>query len=76
MHTMPWLPGLVGQPDAISVEGVLDVPPCQRTLSSHIEEADFNSLFSDATAMAKARLQAISAHHAHAWLIKCSLHES
>ncbi|KAL5464029.1 hypothetical protein EMCRGX_G032986 [Ephydatia muelleri] len=33
-----------------------------------IEEADFNSLFSDATTMTKARLQAISAPQAHAWL--------
>ena len=59
---------MVSQPDAISVESVLDVPPHQHALSSHIEEADFNSLFSDATTVTKARLQAISAPQAHAWL--------
>ena len=53
---------------AISVESVLDAPPCQHTLSSHIEEADFNSLFSDATIVKKARLRAISTPQAHAWL--------
>ena len=56
---------MVSQPDAISVESVLDVPPHQHALSSHIEEADFNS---DATTVTKARLQAISAPQAHAWL--------
>ncbi|KAL5487021.1 hypothetical protein EMCRGX_G019576 [Ephydatia muelleri] len=59
---------MVSQPDAISVESVLDVPPHQHALSSHIEEADFNSLFSDATTMTKARLQAFSAPQGHAWL--------
>ena len=59
---------MVSQPDAISVESVLDVPPHQHALSSLIEEADFNSLFSDATTVTKARLQAISAPQAHAWL--------
>ena len=59
---------MVSQPDAISVESVLDVPTHQHALSSHIEEADFNSLFSDATTVTKARLQAISAPQAHAWL--------
>ena len=59
---------MVSQPDAISVESVLDVPPRQHALSSHIEEADFNSLFSDATTVTKARLQAISAPQAHEWL--------
>ena len=34
---------MVSQPDAISVESVLDVPPHQHSLSSRIEEADFNS---------------------------------
>ena len=42
--------------------------PPQHVLSSHIEEADFSSLFSDATTVTKARLQAISAPQAHAWL--------
>eukprot|EP00731_Ephydatia_muelleri_P031413 Em0022g927a len=59
---------MVRQPDAISVESVLDVPHHQHALSSLIEEADFNSLFSDATTVTKARLQAISAPQAHAWL--------
>ena len=59
---------MVSQPDAISVESVLDVPPRQHALSPHIEEADFNSPFSNATTMTKARLQAISAPQAHAWL--------
>ena len=59
---------MISQPDAISVESVLDVPTHQHALSSHIEEADFNSLFSDATTVTKARLQAISAPQAHAWL--------
>ena len=59
---------MVSQPDAISVESVLDVPPRQPALSSHIEEADFSSLFSDATTVTKARFQAISAPQAHAWL--------
>ena len=59
---------MVSQPDAISVESVLDVPPCQHTQSSHIEEADFSSLFSDATTVTKANLQAISVRQAHAWL--------
>ena len=58
----------VSQPDAISVESVPDVPPHQHALSSHIEKADFNSLFSDATTVTKARLQAISVPQAHAWL--------
>ena len=52
---------IVRQPDAISVESVLDVPPHQHTLFSRIDEADFSSLFSDATTVTKARLQAISA---------------
>ena len=56
---------MVSQPDAISVESVLDVPPRQHALSSHIEEADISSLFSDATTVT---LQAISAPQAHAWL--------
>ena len=44
-------------------------PRCfTHTLSSHIEEADFSSLFTDATAVTKARLQAISGPQAHAWL--------
>ena len=59
---------IVSQLDAISVQSVLDVPPRQQTLSSCIEDADFNSLFSDATTVTKARLQAISAPQAHAWL--------
>ena len=59
---------MVSQPDAISVESVLDVPPRQHSLSSHIEEADFNLLFSDASTVTKARLHAISAPQAHAWL--------
>ena len=59
---------MVSQPDAISIESKLDVPPHQHALSSHIEEAGFNSLFSDATTVTKARLQAISAPQAHAWL--------
>ena len=59
---------MVSQPDAISVESVLDVSPHQHALFSHIEEADFNSLFSNATTVTKARLQAISAPQAHAWL--------
>ena len=59
---------MVSQPDAISVESVLDVPPRQHAPSSHIEEADLNSLFSDATTVTKARLQTISAPQAHAWL--------
>ena len=58
----------VSQPDGISVESVLDVPPRQHSLSSRIEEADFNSLFSDASTVTKARLHAISAPQAHAWL--------
>ena len=58
---------MVSQPDAISVESVLDVPPRQHVLSSHIEEADFSSLFSDSTTVTKARFQAISAPQAHAW---------
>ena len=36
---------MVSQSDAISVGSVLDVPPRQHTLSSHIEEADINFLF-------------------------------
>eukprot|EP00731_Ephydatia_muelleri_P018409 Em0011g449a len=66
---------MVSQPDAISVESVLDVPPHQHALSSHIEEADFNSLFSDATTMTKARLQAflhLKAMHG----LKCSFHQT
>ena len=59
---------IVSQPNAISVESVHDFPPHQYTLSSRIEEADFNSLFSDATTVTKTRLQAISAPQAHAWL--------
>ena len=59
---------MVSQPDAISVESVLDVPPHQHSLSSRIEEADFNSLFSDASTVTKARLHATSAPQAHAWL--------
>ena len=58
---------MVSQPDAISVESVLDVPPRQHSLSSRIEEADFNSLFTDVSTVTKARLHAISAHQAHAW---------
>ena len=58
----------VSKPDAISFESVLDAPPHQHTISSHIEEADFNSLFSDATTVTKTRLQAISVPQAHAWL--------
>ena len=58
----------VSKPDVISFESVLDAPPRQHTLPSHIEEADFNSLFSDATTVTKDRLQAISAPQAHAWL--------
>ena len=38
------------------------------THSPRIEEADFKSLFSDATTVTKARLQTISAPQAHAWL--------
>ena len=59
---------MVSQPDAISLESVFDVPPRQHSVSSHIEEADFNSLFSDASTVIKARLYAISAPQAHAWL--------
>ena len=59
---------MVSQPDAISVESVLNVPPRQHSLSSRIEEADFNLLFSDASTVTKARLHAISAPQAHAWL--------
>ena len=59
---------MISQPDGISVESVLDVPPHQHSLSSHIEDADFNSLFSDASIVTKARLHAISAPQAHAWL--------
>ena len=58
----------VSQPDAISIESVLDVPPRQHSLSSHTEEAGFNSLFSDASTVTKARLHAISVPQAHAWL--------
>ena len=58
----------VSMPDTISVKSVLDAPPRQHPLSSHIEEADFNSLFSDAATVTNARLQAISAPHTHAWL--------
>ena len=49
---------MVSQPDAISVESVLDVPPRQHSLSSRIEDADFNYLFSDASTVTKARLHA------------------
>ena len=59
---------IVSQPDAISVESVLDVPPRQHSISSRIEEADFNSLFSDASTVTKARLHTISAPHTHTWL--------
>ena len=58
----------VSKPYTISVESVLDAPPRQHPQSSQIEEADFNSLFSDATTVTKARLQAISVPQAHAWL--------
>ena len=60
---------LVSQPYAIfSVQSILDVPPRQHTPSSHIEEADFKSLFKDATTVTKARLQVISGPQAHVLL--------
>ena len=59
---------IVSQPDAIAVESVLNVPSRQHTLSSCIDEADFSSLFSDATTVTKVRSQAISACQVHAWL--------
>ena len=67
-HLLAAYNAMVSQPDAISVESVLDVPPRQHSLSSRIEEADFNSLFSVASTVTKARLHAISAPQAHAWL--------
>ena len=59
---------MVSQPDAISVESILDVPPCQHSLSSRSIEADFNLLFSVASTVTKARLHAISAPQAQVWL--------
>ena len=53
---------MISQPDAIAVENVLDDPPHTLTLK------ELTSIFLDATTATKARLQAISASQAHAWL--------
>ena len=59
---------LVSQPDAVSVQSVL-VQPGQNTLS---EQADFKSLFADATTVTKARFCNLQLVHGSMY----SLHQS
>ena len=60
--------GKVACCEQLSVEGVQDASHHQHKLSSAIEKAGFLSLLDGASTVDKARLLAISAHQAHAWL--------
>ena len=66
----------VSQPDAISVENVLDVPPHQHSLSSRIEEADFNSQMPAAQHCDKGSDCMLFQHPKPMHGLKCSLHQS
>ena len=60
---------VIGDPDAVSVEDILDAPPRQRILSSKIEDQQLRMLFDLASSPAqRARLLSVSSPHASAWL--------
>ena len=61
--------GKVASCEQLSVEDILATSQHQHKLSSAIEEAGFLSLLDGASTVDKARLLAVSAPQAHAWLM-------
>ena len=59
---------LVSQQDAVSVESLLSLPVSKKSLSSKLDDHDFNLLLNSSSVADKAHLLSVSSLHAASWL--------